>query len=182
LICDECQKRPVKVHITRIVNGQKTKLNLCEECAGKYQKFFTPPNIGQNFSITKFLAGLLDDDLGGEVPFQPQTEISCPKCGLSYDDFSVHGRLGCGECYETFKTRIGPLLDKIHGNNKHVGKTPLHALRGDIGIKDSQDPLETKLNGLRSKLQELVEEERFEEAAAVRDEIRELEAQIEGAS
>lgn len=190
MLCDECHKRPVKVHITRIINGQKTKLNLCEECAQKYQKFFTPgPGFGQSFSITKFLAGLLDDELEGGVSLETQQELKCPKCGLSYADFSVHGRLGCGECYNTFRSRIDPLLEKIHGSNTHYGKVPNRINIFNVGTaeedrtgNDRTDNKLRELDRLRSRLQFLVDRERFEEAATVRDKIRELEAQIEGTS
>ena len=183
MICDECQKRPTKVHITRIVNGQKTNLSLCEECAKKYQKYFSPsPNPEQSFSIHKFLAGLLDEDFEEGVPLEFQTEDKCPKCGLTYGEFSVHGRLGCGQCYQTFKTRIDPLLEKIHGNNVHVGKLPGQVASAIYEEDIQADETQQELGKLRSELQALVAEERFEEAATVRDRIREIEAQIEGTS
>ena len=74
---------------------------------------------------------------------------------------------------------MDPLLEKIHGNNVHVGKTPLTVLEEE---KKTRDPEEEELDKLRSELQVLVAEERFEEAAIVRDKIRELEARIEGTS
>lgn len=186
MLCDECQKRPTKVHITRIVNGKKTTLNLCEDCAQKYQKFLSPGlDPGQSFSIHKFLAGLLDDEF--ETSFSKgQRELKCPKCGLSYTDFSVHGKLGCGECYDTFREKIEPLLEKIHGSSVHTGKHPHNAEvfdTEDLKVAENKKSLgEAKLAGLRRELQTLVAEERFEEAAGVRDRIRKLESQIEGTS
>lgn len=180
MICDECQKRATKVHITRIHNGQKTKLSLCEECAKKYEKHFSlGPNPEQAFSIQKFFAGLLDDDFEGGFSLQPQVEMSCEKCGLGYKDFLLHGRLGCSDCYGTFRNRIDPLLEKIHGNNLHLGKVPGNLV--DVNDKPENQELK-ELDSLRSELQVLIAEERFEEAVTVRDRIREIEAKIEDTS
>jgi protein arginine kinase activator len=178
LICDECKKRPTKVHITHIVNGHKTKLSLCEECAQKYQKKI--PNMADaNFAVHKFLAGLLDEELDMGVSPRVKPETTCPGCGLTYADFSAHGRLGCGECYNAFQNKIDPLLVKIHRRNVHAGKFP-QAVSGEEFTEEAHTHKE--LERLRSELQMLVDEERFEEAATTRDRIRELESQIEGTS
>jgi protein arginine kinase activator len=33
MMCEECQMRPATVHITKIVNNEKSQMHLCEECA-----------------------------------------------------------------------------------------------------------------------------------------------------
>ena len=50
--------------------------------------------------------------------------LKCSRCGLPYEDFRKFGRLGCGECYTSFKEHLTGLLRKIHGSNKYLGKTP----------------------------------------------------------
>ena len=176
MICDECQQRAVTVHITRVVNNHKTQLNLCDECAKKYQKQFSfGAGFEQDFSIHKFLAGLLDEDLGEKIPYETGLEIKCEKCGLTYADFSQHGRLGCGRCYDTFKAKMDPLLERIHGSSVHTGKVPGKTLSRHRD-REQHDDRFMELNRLRKELQSLVEQELFEEAATVRDRIRELEA------
>ncbi len=58
-------------------------------------------------------------------------------------------------------------MRQIHGGGVHVGKVPL---RCAASIRNKRE-----LARLRGKLQELIQKEEFEEAARVRDMIRDLE-------
>ncbi len=92
----------------------------------------------------------------------------CDQCDLDYSDFRSTGRLGCPHCYDAFAEALDPLLEKIHGQRHHVGKTP-----GESPAEDrSRD---RKLVDLRRRLQALVRDEKYEEAALVRDELNQLE-------
>ncbi|HHU32780.1 MAG: UvrB/UvrC motif-containing protein [Zhaonellaceae bacterium] len=171
MLCEECGVRPASVHITKIVNNKKSQLNLCEKCASQYQhhlgSYFEP-----NFSLNKFLANLLNYDTGfyKDAPsFQNLTK--CPQCGQSYSQFAQSGKLGCEKCYEIFGEHLGPLLKRVHGSQTHKGKYPRRT--GGL-IK-----LRRELEKLKIHLNELVVREEFEEAAKVRDEIRELERNLE---
>ena len=77
------------------------------------------------------------------------------------------GRLGCSECYETFKSQLAPLLKRIHGADRHVGKVPI-----TIGktVRDTRTLQEFKI-----KMEKAIQDEQFEEAAKLRDQIKELE-------
>lgn len=179
MLCDECKKRPTKVHVTRIINGEKTKISLCEECAEKYkikQPFGTD---GSNDAIQKFLSGLLDEEVDKTMSPRVKPDTTCSGCGLTYGDFSAHGRLGCGQCYTTFERKIDPLLIKIHRKNVHAGKVPHSEPSEDLTEEVQADQ---ELERLRRELQLLVDEERFEEAATTRDRIREIEAENESTS
>ncbi len=172
MICDECQQRPVTVHLTRIANNRKTELHLCEDCAKKYQKQFSA-GFDHNFSIHKFLAGLLDEELTESPALEPV--VKCSMCGLTYGDFSKHGRLGCGRCYDTFRNKIDPLLERIHGSSVHSGKVAGSKSRQDAGNEKESGRIQ-EIERLRGELQSLVVQELFEEAAEVRDRIKELES------
>ena len=97
--------------------------------------------------------------------------VKCPSCGLTYADFKKIGRLGCGECYNTFRKYLGPLLKRIHGSTQHTGKSPL------IAGKPRKKKID--LQALRIRLARAIEEEAFEEAAKIRDQIKELERKEE---
>lgn len=165
MLCDVCGKGQATVHLTEIVDDQMNELHLCEECA--HQK---SAQMESQFGLGDLLAGLAEFDKplaekgvqGGAPPV-----LKCPNCGLSYADFKKIGRLGCGECYSAFRKYLGPLLKKIHGSNLHFGKSPLKISRG---LKETID-----LSGLRQKLQKAIEQEDFEEAAKIRDQIKDLE-------
>ena len=56
MFCQECQKRPATIHMTRIVNNVKTEVHLCSECARKHQKLALSMSFEPSFSIHKFQA------------------------------------------------------------------------------------------------------------------------------
>ncbi|AKX92989.1 hypothetical protein MTHERMOG20_12200 [Moorella thermoacetica] len=163
MLCERCQERPASVHVTRIINGEKTELYLCQECARELQ-----PQL--NFSIPQFLAGLLDYDPELEVKAPPAVE-RCPECGLTYEQFHETGRLGCPECYHHLAPRLDPLIRRIQGSSQHRGKVPRRA-GGNLRLR-------REIENLRARLQQLVQQEEFEKAAQVRDRIRDLEGRLE---
>lgn len=169
MLCQDCQKRPATVHVTQIVNDEKNEQHLCEQCArekGEFQFDAQPP-----FSIHNLLTGLMNMDAqpAGQVIGYP-TKIQCENCGLTYAQFGQIGRFGCSRCYTTFGERLLPLMRRIHGSTQHVGKVPARA-GGAIKLRRSIDDM-------RGQLQNLIAREEFEQAAQLRDKIRQLEAKI----
>ena len=162
MLCDVCHKTEATVHLTEIINDQITELHLCEECARQKGS-----QMEQHFGLADLLAGLAD--LGQQFEAQGKTEAKCPNCGLTYQDFRRIGRLGCSECYQTFKDSLGVLLKRIHGSTQHLGRAPVKKVTLVEKKKSETDTL-------RAKLQTAIEMEEFEEAAKLRDRIRALEA------
>ena len=93
--------------------------------------------------------------------------VKCKECGLTYRDFKKIGRFGCGGCYESFKTHIGPLLKRIHGSERHVGKVPIMVGKT---VKDTRN-----LQDLKARMEKAIQTEDFEEAARLRDKVKEME-------
>jgi protein arginine kinase activator len=162
MLCDLCGKNQATVHLTEIIDNQVTELHLCEECARAKSL-----EMEQQFGLSDLLAGLAE--FGKGIEEAESSKIKCPNCELSYDEFKKIGKLGCSQCYTAFKRYLSSLLKKIHGSNKHVGKSPLKVA---VGIDKGKKYL---LEELRQKLQKAIEQEEFEEAAKIRDQIRELE-------
>ena len=102
----------------------------------------------------------------GGLP-QERRLLRCPSCGLSYEDFKKKGRLGCGKCYETFRRSLLPLLKKIHSATTHVGKTPASL--------EKRASSQLKTEELYQRLRRTIQLEEYEEAAKLRDQIKELE-------
>ena len=161
MTCNICGKNQATVHLTEIIDDQMTELHLCEECA--HQK---SAQMEQQFGLSDLLAGLAEFEKP-QVKEKDAAAVKCATCGLSYTDFKKLGRLGCGDCYASFKKYLGPLLKRIHGSNVHVGKSPLKTAKV---VKKKVD-----LQQLRQDLQIAINNEEFEEAARIRDQIRELE-------
>jgi len=168
--CDACGKKKATVHLTEIVDGQMTEMHICEDCAKERSV-----QMEQQFGLADLLAGL--SDFGKQIKAEEKVKLQCPNCALSYDDFRKFGRLGCSECYMSFRSHLSVLLKKIHGSSRHLGKTPLH-FKEEVEIKssgevskDKEDPAQV----LKNKLQQAILSEDFEQAAVLRDEIRSFE-------
>jgi protein arginine kinase activator len=160
MICEVCGKKEATVHLTEIVNELVTKLNLCEDCARE-----KGAAMEEHFGLSELLAGLTD--IGTTVEPEAAITTKCPNCGLGYQNFRKIGRLGCSVCYDAFKKELAPLLKRIHGSDRHVGKVPL---KGGKTIKDTRT-----LQDMKMQLEKAIQTEEFEEAAKLRDKIRDLE-------
>ena len=96
------------------------------------------------------------------------SSVKCERCGTSKADFEKKGLLGCGMCYETFQDDMKFILRRIHGSNKHIGYRPTSKRQ----LTSAPD-----VKALQRKLETAIEKEDFEEAAKLRDLIRDAEAQ-----
>jgi protein arginine kinase activator len=174
MTCDNCHQRPAKYHVTRIINGQRSEEDLCEECA--LQRGELPVHLQPASAIHELLAGLLE----GAVPplIRPQ-EQRCPSCGLTQSEFARTGMLGCEGCYAAFVDTLRPLVRRVQGSGRHLGKRP-GAKRAaprpaeQPAGRTPPDPA-LQISSLREQLQAAVQAEDFERAATLRDRIRELE-------
>lgn len=164
MLCDICGKSEATVHLTEIVNKEVTKLHLCETCARSKAS-----EMEEHFGLAELLGGLAD--FGVQLESEEVKKMKCPNCGFTYMDFKKIGRLGCGECYDTFSKNLTPLLKRIHGADQHYGKAPLKAKK-IVKVRDD-------IQELKTLLQAAIHREEFEEAAKLRDQIKELEKKME---
>jgi protein arginine kinase activator len=171
MICQECNQRPAALHFTKIINGEKTEVHLCEKCAQEKGEMFIL-NGGSGFAFNNLLAGLLNIDPSfqktDQNPFQQEEILQCNHCTMTFSQFLKVGRFGCAHCYETFKDQLKPVVRRLHsGNWSHSGKIPKR-IGGGINLKK-------QIEELKSKLKDSISQEEFENAAIIRDEIRTLE-------
>jgi protein arginine kinase activator len=107
--------------------------------------------------------------------------VQCPNCGMHYSTFRETGRLGCADCYNAFGSKLRPLLRRIHGSTRHVGKLPAHdgAVVTHVGKLPAHDGAvvtpQRQVQRLHDELLRAVEREEFERAAEIRDQIKTLE-------
>lgn len=169
MMCDECKKNMATVHVTQVVNGQKTEMHLCSECAAKKGVMMFNLDMS-NFSLPKlfgsFFQGFSAPALGEIMSVDPV----CPNCGMHLSRLSQLGRLGCSECYNTFAEQLEPALRRIHGHTRHVGRVP--ARQGGT-IK-----LQREIESLKAQLKKAVQDEQYEKAAELRDRIKKLEKEL----
>lgn len=151
--CEHCKKNCV-IHLTQIINNEVKKVDMCETCP--HAKQLQDP---MQFGLMEKLLGIA---MQQGVPVSGK-ELVCDHCGYPESEFHKTGRLGCPECYDVFVTPKMEILRKIQDAEVHKGKAPKNqdkrALRLDF----------TKLN---KDLVEAIENEDYERAAQIRDELK----------
>ena len=161
MLCCICKEKEATVHLTQIAGDKVQKVDLCEECAKT--KGVNDPT---GFSLADLLLGLGAsqeiEQAGGSAG------LKCPACGFTQADFKKAGRLGCPACYKTFAEPLEGLLKTMHKGTRHVGKVP-ESFRQSREVSD-------RLRSLQKKIANAIEEEDFEKAAVLRDEIKQITA------
>lgn len=188
MLCDNCGKREANVRYSENINGRKKELNLCEECSQKLGINHMDFNIPIDFS--SFFGEFMEDF--GTSQFMPLFNeikaLKCNHCGYTFEDIANTGKLGCGDCYETFEERLDPIIRRIQGANTHVGRIgkiidnkidqkvnnqSKQVQNNHNKGKDQKE--ESQLEKLQNKLKQAIKEEHYEEAAKIRDEIKKIE-------
>ena len=162
MICDLCGEREATVHLTEIIDDETRELHLCETCAQE-----KGAKAVEHFGLAGLLAGLAD--FGAKAEEGAPKKRVCSQCGISYEDFRKTGRFGCAGCYEAFHNVLAPLLKRIHGSTRHLGKVPAGSAAPKAG-ETAED-----LTHLKERLRQAISSEDFEEATRLRDRIRALE-------
>lgn len=166
--CQECQKRPATLHFSQVINGKKNEVHVCEVCAMEkgYMSYVEETSLHNLLSgLFKFDSSQIGNHQGS--PFQNTSELQCSKCEMTFSDFQRLGKFGCAECYHAFSARLDPILKRVHsGNTKHNGKIPKR--------KGGHLHIQRQIETYKLELQQLIENEEFEQAAKVRDKIKEL--------
>jgi len=168
--CQSCGEREASIHYIEIVEGQKTSQWICDSCAEKEGIAATETPLLSHGGLEVFLGGMLSNATVGPSPEQAPPEPVCDTCGYGYRQLQKSGVLGCPACYDTFRRQLLPMLRRYHGEVHHLGKLarshgPLTSLRKDIAR-------------LKMQLEQTILQERYEEAAKLRDQIRDYESQI----
>ncbi|MBR3771212.1 MAG: UvrB/UvrC motif-containing protein [Clostridium sp.] len=170
MLCDKCHKREAKIYCTEIVNGEKKEQYLCEQCAADYASFQVgAEDEKKEAHENSLLSGLL------EKGYQNQEDAmevipKCEGCGMRYKEFLKTGKFGCPSCYDAFGQFFEKSLKQIQGADTHFGKVP----KGYVTSADRAIDLIPEIDKLNLKLQYAIEKEQYEEAARIRDRIREL--------
>lgn len=159
-MCQHCNKARATVHITDTM-PEKRERHLCEKCAEEEGVIVKHHPATTNAILQEFIKH--------KAEISGADDQTCPKCGLTFREFRLKGQLGCPHDYEAFRSLLEPLIKRAHGGAaQHVGKVP--------GTAEATIRQQTGILRLRRKLEEAVEQENYELAAHVRDEIRALES------
>ena len=163
-LCQVCHKNPATVH--EYIVAEKKENHLCEECYRKiYQQEITP------VIKLEILQKLLFPGAAQEKGAKKKKELVCPSCGMRLSEFKRLGRFGCQECYDAFAKVLGPILESIHDASRHQGADRPKVQEG----LTTPGTFRMQKEKLQKALQKAVKEERYEEAARIRDELKKLE-------
>jgi len=162
MLCQACGQRDATIKLVKVVNGLRTVEYICDQCAREQNKLPFDYNA-QSFS--QLLAGLFNSD---SVPSpaieQADEDLKCSQCGMTWSRFKSDSRVGCATCYTDFRSQLLPLIRRLHGHVEHRGHVP-HKLEGTLSR-------ERKIKALKLQLQEALVDERYEDAAEIRDQIK----------
>ena len=173
MLCDRCKIRDAKVLYTEIINGAKTEQHLCEECATDYTSFqMEKPLLNSDMTLNSLISTLLGayQKNTSSKPGVSKPNLVCENCKTTFDEFLQRGRFGCAHCYKSFYNELGKTLRGIQGAQAHTGKRP----KGYMSSSDKVIKNLSEEDRLSLDLQQAIEKEEFEEAARLRDLIRQL--------
>lgn len=157
MICQKCNKNPANVKVVQQSGAFHQEMHLCQSCANKLQQEIFSSTFG-----------------GMALPKHPtRKELTCPTCGQTTSGLVSTGRLGCADCYQIFAEEVQTLVRRAQGGaQKHTGKTPkMGTIKSAPKTPVKVDPIPA----LREELKQAIIKENYEQAAKLRDEIKQLE-------
>ena len=158
--CDQCEQ-PATVHLIQILDGEKTEMHLCKQCAEKQGV-----SVQAAIPIEKLLEGLTPLAATAPPPSVPQA--TCEYCGMTFEEFQTSLSLGCANDYEAFAPMLPEMIRACQdGADQHLGRVPNNA--------EATVRKKSQLLRMRGELAQAVQAEEYERAAALRDEIQRVE-------
>lgn len=159
MLCEDCRENESEVLVTEVnTQGVLQEKHLCKACAAKKGYL-----VQKEKPIAEIFSDALKEKQEGEE------EVVCNSCGTSWSDFKGKGRLGCSACYQSFGERIEKLISRVQGSTQHVGQRARSSHETSLVFK------EVELKRLRKELARAIQEEEYEKAARIRDDMRKYE-------
>ena len=170
MLCDNCGKNEATIKLTQVINGKKTEMMICEECGKKMG--ITEINFEMPIDLSNFLGDFISKQENEEMmPFDiPNATLKCNKCNMTYEEFLNTGKFGCEECYNAFGYKVDSLLKRIQRTDKYIGRKANHNENNKI----QENKNVSRLEKLQQELKLAIKEERYEDAAKIRDEIKNI--------
>lgn len=161
--CDGCKKNEAHLVLHMITNGQVATRSLCMECAKKAHEEMT-----QAFSTMGMtMAGLDDMRLDSAAAQREDLHLPrmiCASCRTAYEDIDHDTVFGCPQCYQAFHGQVIDYLSSLREQEQpaRAAAEPLH-----------MEPAPVTEGDLRERLNEALKTEDYEQAASLRDRLKE---------
>jgi len=162
--CSQC-KKAAKVIYKEIVGKEITVTEMCVDCPLLLRKLY----------------GTKATEAPGKAEETP-TGLYCGHCHTPLEAVKMGNPMGCSQCYAIFgdllvqeliaENKIPKQMQNVRRDQPlHVGKTP---------GKPMKTPESSRLTALNEALNEALQKENYEEAAWLRDQIKEIESTDNG--
>jgi protein arginine kinase activator len=172
--CEVCGEEAATVHLLRVEGGAVTHSHLCHACAQNMAE------QNEGMALVLALPQVLKQPSKDPAEKRDARRLAeagrrtCEVCGTTMSDLKESGLVGCAHCYEVFAEYLESAVVGQAEEAGHLGKVPQRGSEGDS--------VRHEISRLERMLRELVECERFEEAASVRDRLNELSREQGGAA
>lgn len=162
MLCEHCHENEAKITYTIVEGNAMRQKHVCPSCFQDFLAKQFPASQIPPIDIQPMIQELLSLFQGKDG--EGEGDRSCPVCGRSLKAFRKTGMFGCDSCYDTFAEELKALLPRMQGAERHEGTMP-EAFRKDREASEKEQ-------ALQSRLDLAVAEERYEDAAKLRDEIK----------
>lgn len=162
MLCEHCHENEAKITYTIVEGNDMRQKHVCPSCFQDFLAKQFPASQIPPIDIQPMIQELLSLFQGKDA--EGEGDRSCPVCGRSLKEFRKTGMFGCDSCYDTFAEELKALLLRMQGAERHEGTMP-EAFRKDREASEKEQ-------ALQSRLDLAVAEERYEDAAQLRDEIK----------
>jgi protein arginine kinase activator len=160
--CEMCSKNIAILQIQQIVNNKKKSVRLCEKCAKDLGIMDEEQDDKSKLTIPNLFSNLFEG-----LPRKHSHAVKkCDTCGTSLKTIINDQRVGCTECYSAFGPQIDEVVHDLFGDTRHMGKLPKRFLMYKQFFYD--------INGLKKQLKIAEKTEDYENAAILRDRIKEM--------
>ncbi len=176
--CQLCSKRPATTHLTELDpdSGQRQELHICATCIQRLDLKLEngPPPIAVILDMKSDDASSTKIKIasGLSMPSMVKNDERCPHCGLAFSEFGSGKLFGCAHDYSAFGDKVEALLRNYHGTTRHVGRRP--GSEPDAPQDAAQNAATVRRVSLDAALRQAVMNENYENAAKLRDELRQL--------
>ena len=158
MLCTKCKINTATFFYTQNINGKESSVALCNNCA-------TADGLGD--TVAPIFSSLFETPTKKRVTNTQNTK-RCTLCALTFSDILSLGKVGCPECYNTFKAELSNTIRSVHGNAKHTGLTPNTEAEATVSEEEM----------LKIELKEAISAENYELAATLRDKIKSLKGEL----
>lgn len=158
--CDICGEQDALIHVQQIFDGEVREIHLCADCARERGLGDMKRLDGSSLSdlVGALTGNLFQAAQGGDLSAYLSI---CPGCGRSLHEVLETGEMGCPECYQSFQRTIQGRVRSSYSGSIPEGLKAIKALLVDR-------------RSLEDALRKALEQEEYEKAAALRDEIEKI--------